>query len=94
MRNPLESEETAFRFVLGTIAYLAPIVVASWIALWLGLVVFVIATAVAIGLLRRGTKRPPVVSPAGRAAVEDTPATPADTGDRGDGGTPTSPGGV
>ena len=26
MRNPLENEETAFRFVLGTIAYLAPIV--------------------------------------------------------------------
>ena len=29
MRNPLESEEAAFRFVLGTIVYFAPIVVAS-----------------------------------------------------------------
>ena len=48
MRNPLESEETAFRFVLGTIVYLAPIVLASWIATWLGVIVFVVLTAVAV----------------------------------------------
>ena len=29
VRNPLENEETAFRFVLGTIAYFALIVAAS-----------------------------------------------------------------
>ena len=72
MRNPLETEETAFRFVLGTIAYLAPIVVASWIATWLGVVVFAIATGVVIALLRRGTKSPPLPPSSTRAVVEDT----------------------
>jgi membrane protein implicated in regulation of membrane protease activity len=76
MRNPLENEETAFRFVLGTIAYLAPIVVASWIATWLGVAVFAVATAVVIVLLRRGTRSPPEQPPAGRADVADTPAAP------------------
>jgi membrane protein implicated in regulation of membrane protease activity len=74
MRNPLEHEEAAFRWVLGTVVYLIPIVLASWIATWLGIVVFVVATVVVVWLLRRGSKR----APAGPAApavadVEDTP---------------------
>jgi hypothetical protein len=72
MRNPLKSEETAFRFVLGTIVYLALIVLASWVATWLGLVVFVALTAAAVVWLRDGAKRP-APPPAARAAVEDTP---------------------
>jgi hypothetical protein len=76
VRNPLENEETAFRFVLGTIAYLAPIVVASWIATWLGVIVFVIATGVVVVVLRRGTHSPPAEPPSGRAQVDDTPAEP------------------
>ncbi len=72
MRNPLESEETAFRFVLGTLAYLAPIVLASWIAAWLGFAVFVLATAAAVMLLRRpDSPREPADAP-GRAEVADT----------------------
>jgi hypothetical protein len=72
MQNPLESEEAAFRFVLGTIVYFAAIVVAAWIETWLGVLVFVAMTVVAFVVLRRGTtSEPPVVSTE-RAAVEDT----------------------
>ena len=78
MRNPLENEEAAFRFVLGTIAYLAPIVVASWIATWLGVVVFFVASAIVVVLIRRGTQSPPPEPPSGRAQVEDTPVDPDD----------------
>jgi hypothetical protein len=72
MRNPFKNEATAFRFVLGTIAYLAPIVVASWISTWLGVIVFLVLTAVAVWLLRGGAKSPPPAQRIQRAAVEDT----------------------
>jgi GABA permease len=72
MRNPLRSEETAFRFVLGTIVYLALIVLASWLATWLGVIVFVVLTVVAIALLRGGVKPVPRTLHVDRAAVEDT----------------------
>jgi hypothetical protein len=72
MRNPLESEEAAFRFVLGTIVYLAPIVVAAWIATWLGVIVFVAMSVLVVVVVRRGTKAPPPVVATERAAVEDT----------------------
>ena len=60
MRNPLKDEETAFRVVLGTIAYLALIVLASWLATWLGVVVFIVLTVIAVWILRGGkrTSRP------------------------------------
>jgi membrane protein implicated in regulation of membrane protease activity len=73
MRNPLENEETAFRFVLGTIAYFVPIVIASWIATWLGVIVFFLASGVVVALIRRGTQSPPTEPRSGRAQVEDTP---------------------
>lgn len=72
MRNPLKNEETAFRFVLGTIVYLALIVLASWLATWLGVVVFVALTVVAVALLRGGAKPPPLMQHVDRASVEDT----------------------
>ncbi len=72
VRNPLKNEETAFRFVLGTIAYLALIVVASWIATWPGVVVFVVLTTVPVVLLRGGAKPPPASHHVQRADVEDT----------------------
>ena len=72
MQNPLESEEAAFRFVLGAIVYFAAIVVAAWIATWLGVIVFVVMSVLAFVVLRRGTaSEPPVVSTE-RAAVDDT----------------------
>ncbi len=72
MRNPFKNEEAAFRFVLGTIAYFALIVVASWIATWLGFVTFVVLTLGALVLLRGGA---PSVRPREHVAhdpVEDT----------------------
>ncbi len=72
MRNPLKSEENAFRFVLGTIVYFALIVLAAWLATWLGVVVFVVLTVAAVVLLRGGGGAAPQASPAPRAAVEDT----------------------
>ena len=72
MQNPLESEEAAFRFVLGALVYFAAIVVAAWIATWLGVIVFVVMSVLAFVVLRRGTaSEPPVVSTE-RAAVDDT----------------------
>ena len=72
MRNPLKNEENAFRFVLGTIVYLALIVLASWLATWLGVVAFVVLTVAALGLLRGGAKPPPPTHHVDHAAVEDT----------------------
>jgi len=73
MRNPLANEDAAFRLVLGTIAYLAPIVLASWIATWLGVVVFVAATVVAVVVLHGGrTSSRAARGTVERAAVTDT----------------------
>ena len=72
MRNPLESEEAAFRWVLGTVAYLVPIAIASWIATWLAVVVFVVMTIAAVLVIRGGRKPEPPAEPP-PAAVEDTP---------------------
>jgi GABA permease len=73
MRNPLKDEETAFRVVLGTIAYLGLIVLASWLATWLGVVTFVVLTVIAVWILRGGkrTERSPQHH-VERAAVDDT----------------------
>ena len=48
MRNPIRSEEDAFRFVLLTIAYFALIVIGSVIDVWLGVAVFVVLTAAGV----------------------------------------------
>lgn len=72
MRNPVKNEETAFRFVLGTIAYFALIVIASWIATWLAVAVFVVLSAVAVASLRGGRKPARPREHVDRAAVEDT----------------------
>ena len=72
MQNPLESEEAAFRFVLGALVYFAAIVAAAWIATWLGVIVFVVMSVLAFVVLRRGTASQPPVVPTGRAAVDDT----------------------
>ncbi len=72
MRNPLKNEESAFRFVLGTIVYLALIVLASWLATWLGVVVFVVLTLAAVALLRGGAKPASPTHHVDRSSVEDT----------------------
>ncbi len=79
MRNPLESEEMAFRYVLGTLAYFVPIAFAAWIATWLGVVMFVVMTMGAIFVIVGGRKRQSQSpeEPPPPAAVEDTPVPPA-----------------
>ena len=72
MQNPLGSEEAAFRFVLGALVYFAAIVVAAWVATWLGVIVFVVMSVLAFVALRRGTASVPPVVSTERAAVEDT----------------------
>ena len=72
MKNPLESEEAAFRFVLGALAYFAAIVVAAWVETWLGVIVFVVMSVLAFVVVRRGTTTAPPVVSTERAAVDDT----------------------
>ena len=69
MRNPLRSEAEAFRFVLLTLGYFALIVIGAAIATWLGVVVFVVLTAVAIGFWFRSRRAEPPV----RTSVADHP---------------------
>jgi len=57
MESPFRSEAAAFRLLLVTIAAFALIVVASWIAPWLGLLTVLVLTAGAVWLYLR--QRPP-----------------------------------
>ena len=60
MESPFRSEAAAFRFLLISIGAFALIVVASWIAAWLGLLVFLllVAGAVWVYLRQRGPGPP------------------------------------
>jgi hypothetical protein len=60
MRNPFKSEADAFRLVILALGYCALIVVAAAIDRWLGVVVFVILTGVAIAWVVRSRREPPV----------------------------------
>ena len=71
MRNPLDSEEMAFRYVLGALVYFGAIVAASSIATWLGLVVFVAASAVAVYLIHGGGQDAPPAPEEANAAVAE-----------------------
>ena len=66
MINPFRSEAEAFRFLIRTIAYFAVIAVAALVNTWLGIVVFVVATAVVVWWLffRGEPKRPIRTAPA------------------------------
>jgi hypothetical protein len=59
MRNPLKSEAEAFKLVLLAIGYFALIVIAAAINTWLGVTVFVLLTAVAVGAIVRARREPP-----------------------------------
>ena len=63
-RNPFRSEAEAYRFLLLTVGYVALIVAAAAIATWLGLVVFVLLTAVAVVFWARSRSNEPVLRPA------------------------------
>lgn len=56
MINPLRSEEEAFRFVIGAIAYFGAIAGAAVIDKWAGLVVFIVLTAAILVLWIRARR--------------------------------------
>jgi len=58
-RNPFRSEAEAYRFLLLTVGYVALIVIAASIATWLGVLVFVVLTAVALWLWARSRSNEP-----------------------------------
>ena len=58
-RNPFRSEAEAYRFLLLTVGYVALIVMAAAIAAWLGVLVFVVLTAVALWLWARSRSNEP-----------------------------------
>jgi hypothetical protein len=60
MRNPFKSEAEAFRLVIVALGYFGLIVIAAAINRWVGLVVFVVLTAVAIAWVVRARREPPV----------------------------------
>jgi hypothetical protein len=59
VRNPFRSEAEAFRLVWLSLVYFGLIVFAAAIAPWLGLVVFLVLTALAVWLIRGGGREPP-----------------------------------
>jgi hypothetical protein len=59
MRNPFKSEADAFRLVLLALGYFGLIVLAAAINKWLGLAVFALLTAVAVGWIIRARREPP-----------------------------------
>ena len=64
MRNPLRSEQEAFRWVLLTVAAFALIVIGALINTWVGLAVFIAVTVAALWYMTRGREeRPPPVRP-------------------------------
>jgi hypothetical protein len=70
VRNPFRSEAEAFRLVWLSLVYFGLIVFAAAIAPWLGLVVFLVLTAVAVWLIRGGGREPPSRVHVDRAAGE------------------------
>ncbi|HMB19181.1 MAG TPA: universal stress protein [Gaiellaceae bacterium] len=59
MKNPFKSEADAFRLVLVALGYFGLIVIAAAINKWLGLAVFVVLTALAVGWIIRARREPP-----------------------------------
>ncbi|MBA3717996.1 MAG: hypothetical protein H0W87_07210 [Actinobacteria bacterium] len=60
MKNPLRSEEEAYRFLLGTIVYFGAIVLAALVGgTWWGVGVFAVLTAVALVWFFRRDPQPP-----------------------------------
>ena len=56
MINPLRSEEEAFRFVIGALAYFGAIAGAAAIDKWAGVVVFIVLTAAVVVLWARARR--------------------------------------
>ena len=60
MKNPVRDESSAFQVVLLTLGGTALVVLAAWIATWLGVLVFLVLCAAALWAIRGGMRqRPP-----------------------------------
>ena len=73
MQNPFRSEAEAFRFLIRSIAYFAVIVIAALINTWLGVAVFIGATAVVLWwvFFRGEPKRPIQTVPTQHGAANE-----------------------
>jgi hypothetical protein len=71
VKNPLRDEASAFQLVWLSIGYFGLIAIASWIETWLGVVVFVVLTIVALFALRGGVQRRAALR-VERSTVDDT----------------------
>jgi len=59
MKNPVRDEASAFQVVLLTLGGTALVVLAAWIATWLGVVVFLVLCAAALWAIRGGMRQRP-----------------------------------
>jgi hypothetical protein len=71
VRNPVRSEADAYRFLLLTVGYFALIVAAAAVATWLGVAVFVVLTAAAVGWWARSRRDEPPLRTEAAAVPED-----------------------
>ena len=73
MRNPLRSEDEAFRFLLGAVVYFAAIAIAGVINSWFGLAVFVVLSAAVLWwwLRARRAEAPAQTAPAARGESDE-----------------------
>ncbi len=71
MINPLRSEEEAFRFVIGALAYFGAIAGAAVIDKWAGVVVFIILTAALVVLWARARRDEAPIQTAPRPSGEN-----------------------
>jgi hypothetical protein len=71
MINPLRSEEEAFRFVIGALAYFGAIAGAAVINKWAGLVVFIVLTAGLVVLWARARRDEAPIRTAPRPSGEN-----------------------
>lgn len=74
MKNPFRSEAEAYRFVLGTVAYFAAIVIATAVGgRWWGVGVFVVVTLVVLAWFfrREAREQPPASAPRDRSADDE-----------------------
>jgi hypothetical protein len=59
MKNPVRDEASAFQVVLLTLGGTALVVLAAWVATWLGVVVFLVLCAAALWAIRGGMRQRP-----------------------------------
>jgi nucleotide-binding universal stress UspA family protein len=72
VENPFRSEAAAYRFLILTVGYFGTIAIAAVINRWAGLAVFVVLTAIGLGIyLRRGEPQAPVRTETRRRSAED-----------------------